>query len=176
MFNYEEVVEFACYAHRDQIRKYTGEPYINHCFDIVEILKEYGIDSKFAHSVAMLHDTVEDTEVTFTEIEKRFGKDIMLHVFFLTDVSRLEFGNRNLRKTLDRFHVATCPWMMVQLIKCADMISNAKSIVKYDYGFSLIYLKEMKLLLENMLEFHPHILHEKIYKKALEYVDNNNKI
>ena len=65
----------------------------------------------------------------------------------LTDVSKLEDGNRATRKSLDRAHIANAsPDAMT--IKLADLISNTASIMEYDANFAKVYLKEKKLLLE----------------------------
>jgi (p)ppGpp synthase/HD superfamily hydrolase len=98
-------------------------------------------------AAAFLHDTVEDTGVTMETIEREFGPEVAEIVFFLTDASRPEHGNRAARKAIDRAHIAKAD-ARAQTIKLADLISNCSSIVKYDPEFAKVYLEEKRLLLE----------------------------
>ena len=61
-------LEFAAKAHEGQVRKYTGEPYITHPMAVAEMLLEHGIEFGAMHIAALLHDTVEDTDVTHEDI------------------------------------------------------------------------------------------------------------
>ena len=132
-----KALEFATVAHAGQKRKYTGEDYIVHPIEVMEIVK----------TVALLHDVVEDTNVSLEDIRLSFGNDVADLVFWLTDVSKLKDGNRATRKSLDRAHIANAsPDAMT--IKLADLISNTVSIMEYDANFAKVYLKEKKLLLE----------------------------
>lgn len=139
---------FATAAHAAvaQVRKYTGEPYIVHPFEVAMTVKQIGGTPEMV-AAAFLHDTVEDTGVTMETIEREFGPEIAEIVFFLTDVSRPEHGNRAARKAIDRAHIAKAD-ARAQTIKLADLISNCSSIVKYDPEFAKVYLEEKRLLLE----------------------------
>lgn len=142
--------EIATYYHRNQFRKYTGEPYIIHPENVVNILKTIDATSEML-SAAWLHDVVEDTECTNDIIEKEFGRTISIMVEMLTDVSKKEDGNRLTRKTIDREHTArACP--CVKSIKLADLIDNTNSIVNYDKNFARVYLQEKEALLEVLKE------------------------
>ena len=66
-FTLFEAYEFATAAHEGQVRKYTGEPYVNHPFAVAESVADH-VDDKVAIAAAVLHDTVEDTAVTLEEI------------------------------------------------------------------------------------------------------------
>jgi (p)ppGpp synthase/HD superfamily hydrolase len=137
---------FAKCAHRQQKRKYTGEPYANHCRNVAGIVAEYTSDPAVI-AAATLHDVLEDTEVTPAEMRDVFGDRVTLLVIEVTDVSRLEDGNREVRKRLDREHLAgSSPDGAT--IKLADLIDNTSSIVKYDKGFARSYLREKESLLE----------------------------
>ena len=63
---------FAYEKHKRQRRKYTGEPYINHCLEVVALVACVTSDKSMI-SAAFLHDTVEDCGVTFKEIQELFG-------------------------------------------------------------------------------------------------------
>ena len=140
---------FADHAHGSigQIRKYTGEPYVRHPQAVAELVTRAGGDEAMI-CAAWLHDTVEDTPVTLAEVSA-FGTEIGELVYWLTDVSRPEHGNRQVRKAMDREHIARAP-ARAQAVKLADLIHNSESILKHDPGFAVGYLKEKALLLEAM--------------------------
>ena len=77
---------FAGLAHGSQKRKYTGEPYIVHPVEVSEIVAWHN-GSKEMIAAALLHDTVEDTDVTIDDIRNEFGNAVALLVDDLTDVS-----------------------------------------------------------------------------------------
>lgn len=144
----EKARVFATAAHAavGQLRKYTNEPYIVHPFEVAMTVKQVGGTPEMI-AAAYLHDTVEDTGVTLEMIEREFGPEVKDMVFFLTDISKPEMGNRARRKAIDREHIARAD-ARVQTIKLADIISNCSSIVKYDPEFAKVYLEEKRLLLE----------------------------
>lgn len=142
---------FAEKAHDDvkQVRKYTGEPYINHPREVRAIMKKYatGPISDEQQAAALLHDVVEDTNVTAADIEQEFGSKVATLVSWLTDVSKLTDGNRKVRKNIDLQHSAAAP-AEAHSIKLADLISNSLSIVQHDPGFAKTYLREKAALLQ----------------------------
>lgn len=144
-----EAMVFAREAHKNQVRKYTGEPYINHLAEVTGIAMSVGWHAALIHpdkfmAVCWLHDCVEDCGVKIEEIESRFGFDVALGVSGLSDI---ETGNRAERKQKARDRLALCSgW--IQTIKCADLISNTSSIVKHDPKFAVTYLEEKRLLLD----------------------------
>lgn len=137
---------YATEMHGDQKRKYTGEPYVCHCFDVAGIVASV-TSSPAMLAAAILHDTVEDTAATLDDIQDIFGPHVENLVMWLTDASRPEDGNRAARKKIDRDFLAQAP-AYAQTIKLADLISNTRSIVKYDPGFAKVYLPEKQALLE----------------------------
>ena len=134
-----EAMMFARHAHRNQVRKYTGNPYIDHLAEVAGILGTVE-RAMPALAVAWLHDCVEDCGVTLSEIDDRFGSMVAIGVSGLSD---METGNRSERKQKSRDRLAACSgW--IQTIKCADLISNTSSIVKHDPKFAVIYLEEKR--------------------------------
>ena len=130
-----------------QKRKYTGEPYIVHPAEVVGILRVAGVFSPDMLAAAWLHDVLEDTRVTQSDLLQVFGPVVAALVNQLTDVSKPWDGNREARKRIDREHTArACP--EAKSIKLADLISNTRSIVEHDRNFARVYLKEKALLLE----------------------------
>lgn len=151
---------FAREVHKDQKRKYTGNPYTDHLAEVVGIVStvaiQYG-DWQMAEqmaAVAWLHDTVEDTDVTLEDIERRFGFMVAVGVSGLTDN---ETGNRAERKAKSRDRLSRCAgW--IQTIKCADLISNTSSIVEHDPKFAAVYLEEKRLLLDVLTNADPRLI------------------
>ena len=141
---------FATAAHAavGQKRKYTGKDYIVHPEEVAEIVKRNGGTSEMI-AAAWLHDTVEDTQVTFEQIEDEFEATVTRLVEWLTDVSKPSDGNRKTRKAMDRQHTADAP-IDAQLVKCADLIANTSSITRHDPDFARVYMREKKMTLEAM--------------------------
>ena len=97
MSNNDSLVErskaFAIAAHRaiDHRRKYTGDPYDVHLSAVAELVESVGGTPEMI-AAAWLHDTVEDTPTTISDIEREFGPRVAELVRALTDVSRLELS------------------------------------------------------------------------------------
>ena len=130
----------------DHRRKYTNEPYINHPAAVVDILRSIN-HSDTMLAVAWLHDTVEDTNTTYTEILNNFGVEVLAGVDWLTDkYADPKLGNREIRKFLERQRFFNAPtW--VKTVKLADLIDNSRSILQHDKGFAATYLVEKQNLL-----------------------------
>jgi (p)ppGpp synthase/HD superfamily hydrolase len=142
----DRALAFATIAHGDQKRKYSGEPYIVHPVEVMKIVETVEHDDSML-AAALLHDVVEDTDVTIEEIEASFGSDVAELVGFLTDVSKPEDGNRKHRKGMDREHSAQSS-ARAQTVKLADLISNSRDILENDPSFAKVYLHEKSLLLD----------------------------
>ena len=144
-----QVYAMAAHAAVGQKRKYTGEPYIVHPAEVASIVARVPGATPDMVAAAWLHDVVEDTGCTFTDVHMAFGIDIATLVGWLTDVSRPEDGNRAVRKAIDRAHTADAP-AEAQTIKLADLISNSRSIMQHDPEFARVYLEEKRMLLAVM--------------------------
>ena len=159
----DKAIQFATKAHEGQIRKYTGEPYIVHPLAVMEIVKTVNHTVEMLMA-AVLHDTVEDCDVTIQDIDREFGPVVAQLVDELTDVSKPEDGNRAFRKGLDREHSAQAS-AQGQTIKIADLLDNTKSITEHDEHFAKVYMKEKALLLQ-LLDKADKILLKKAQKKV----------
>jgi len=148
----ERAKQFAVKKHAEinHVRKYTKEPYINHPAAVVELVRSVP-HTEAMLAAAWLHDTVEDTETTLTDIKDNFGEEVCALVEMLTDVSKPEDGNRVVRKAMDREHTAKA-MPPAKTIKLADLIDNSHSIIKHDPAFAKVYLNEKALLLEVLTE------------------------
>lgn len=156
----QRAVEFCKNAHDSvgQRRKYTNEPYWVHPIEVMQIVKRAG-GTEAQQIAALLHDTVEDTNVTLEEITAEFGGEVAKLVEMLTDVSRPSDGNRAKRKQLDLEHTRLAS-PEAKTIKLADLISNSRSIKEHDPGFAAIYFKEKERLLEVLTEGNQTLLAE----------------
>ncbi|WP_228897774.1 HD domain-containing protein [Acidovorax sp. Leaf73] len=152
-----KAMEFARRAHAKQVRKYTGNPYVDHLAEVAGIVAtvqhEFMVPPGVMLAVAWLHDCVEDQGVSLQEIDDRFGCTVAIGVSGLSD---LEEGNRAERKAASRARLADCTsW--IQTIKCADLISNTSSIVMHDPKFAVTYLAEKRALLDVMTKADPRL-------------------
>jgi (p)ppGpp synthase/HD superfamily hydrolase len=141
----------AAHAAAGQRRKYTGEPYHLHPFEVADTVAgtEYCTEEMIV--AALLHDVVEDTEVSLDVIARQFGLIATAYVEQLTDVSVLGDGNRAARKAIDLAHTAKAS-PQAKTIKLADLISNSRSIIKHDPEFAKVYLTEKRALLKVLTE------------------------
>ncbi|HFV9306341.1 hypothetical protein BEH75_25300 [Citrobacter freundii] len=149
-----EAMIFAMQVHKDQKRKFTGNPYFNHLSEVAGIVGSVELTSDIVLAVAWLHDSIEDQGVIPEEIEKRFGKHVRIGVEALSD---LETGTREERKRMSRERLAKQPsW--IQNIKVADIISNCSSVLMHDQSFAKVYLAEKRLLLDVLTKASPELL------------------
>lgn len=146
-FRVTEALVFATTSHGSQARKYTGEPYIVHPIEVMQLLHSKGFDDTH-RIVALLHDTLEDTKLRPENIVYYFGLDVRDHVLALTDIKDPN-KNRATRKAEQRERLSKA-CALVQNVKCADLISNAKGIGRYDPEFYKVYAAEARALLAVM--------------------------
>ncbi|MDD2367543.1 MAG: HD domain-containing protein [Desulfuromonadaceae bacterium] len=121
-----EAISFAADKHSNQRRKdHEASPYINHPITVATILASEGeVDDETLLIAAILHDTVEDTKTTFSELEYFFGIEITNVVREVTDDKDLE---KQTRKDLQITHALHASPRAKQ-IKIADKISNIRDI------------------------------------------------
>ncbi len=144
----DQAREYAIAAHSriNHRRKYSKQPYSDHLSAVAKLVATV-TDDRETIAAAWLHDVVEDTTVTLTDVEESFGRTISGLVDELTDISRPGDGNRAARKKIDLDHLARAS-PRAQTVKLADLIDNCVDISKNDPRFALVYLKEMEALLE----------------------------
>ena len=124
----EEAYHFSGNAHKGQFRD-SGEPYISHPLAVAGILADWHLDSQ-ALMAALLHDVMEDTEVSKEEISKRFGKAVAELVDGVSKLDKIEFQSQevaqaeNFRKML----LAMARDVRVILIKLADRLHNMRTL------------------------------------------------
>jgi guanosine-3',5'-bis(diphosphate) 3'-pyrophosphohydrolase len=148
----KRAAKFAAHWHGStgQVRKYTGEPYINHPAAVAALVASVPHD-EIMLAAAWLHDVVEDTPCTLLDIHNAFGLQVAALVEQLTDVSKPADGNRAKRKEMDRLHLSSAS-SKAKTIKLADLIDNSHSILERDPDFAKVYITEKRMLLEVLRE------------------------
>jgi len=119
---------FAQNAHRNQLRN-SGERYITHPVETAHILTELELDT-ITLSAALLHDVVEDTDVTMEEVSAEFGDEVAFLVDGVTKLSRLEFKTKEeaQAENLRKMFFAMAQDIRVVLIKLADRLHNMRTL------------------------------------------------
>lgn len=159
----ENALAMASIYHRDQKRKYTNEPYIEHPKLVSKIIVDYMISCDdiplFAfdpmeyaviRSAALLHDTIEDTNATYEELQKVFGKTVCDLVYWLTDDSTPADGNRKFRKEKYLEKLLQSPYE-AKCLKIADVLANIRNLAKVvpdkDLDFAMKYVSEKEQMI-----------------------------
>ncbi len=120
--------ELAEGMHAGQMRK-SGEAFINHPLTVAIILAEYGMDTDTI-AAALLHDTVEDTDLTLDEVREEFGDEVANLTDGVTKLDRLEFDSSEEQQaaTIRKMVVAMAADVRVLLIKLADRMHNIRTL------------------------------------------------
>jgi GTP pyrophosphokinase len=118
----------AAEAHAGQMRQ-TGDPYIVHPLAVAEILAGYGLDCRTI-AAALLHDTVEDTDLTLERLRKEFGDEVAMLIDGVTKLDKIKFSSREEASaaTIRKMAVAMAKDMRVLLIKLADRTHNIRTM------------------------------------------------
>ena len=140
----EKAYLFACKAHEGQTRK-SGEPYIHHLIEVCYILTtlQCGPSTLIA---GLLHDTVEDTDVTLEQIKKEFGDDVMNLVDSLTKIQRLKLSHRSEEEFVYEDHrkifLGMAKDVRVIVIKLADRLHNMRTLSSLSRDRQLVLARE----------------------------------
>ncbi|MEN6390852.1 MAG: bifunctional (p)ppGpp synthetase/guanosine-3',5'-bis(diphosphate) 3'-pyrophosphohydrolase [Syntrophomonas sp.] len=120
--------EYALAAHTGQ-KRFSGEPYIIHPVEVALILTEIEMDVP-SICAALLHDVVEDTDASYTNILGEFGEEIASLVDGVTKLSRIDFKSREeaQAENLRKMFLAMAKDIRVILIKLADRLHNMRTL------------------------------------------------
>lgn len=120
--------DFSQKAHGDQTRE-SGALYFSHPLEVADILTNYRLDGA-SIVTALLHDTLEDTETTETDIRDNFGDEIAQLVDGVTKLTRLELQSTKAKQAENfrKFVLATSRDIRVLVVKLADRLHNMRTI------------------------------------------------
>ncbi|MFJ1640874.1 RelA/SpoT family protein [Streptomyces sp. NPDC088256] len=113
-------------SHRGQTRK-SGEPYITHPLAVTLILAQLGAETTTL-TASLLHDTVEDTDVTLDQVREQFGKEVCYLVDGVTKLEKVDYGAAAEPETFRKMLVATGDDVRVMSIKLADRLHNMRTL------------------------------------------------
>ncbi|MCS0637641.1 HD domain-containing protein [Streptomyces sp. LP05-1] len=113
-------------SHRGQFRK-SGDPYITHPLAVTLILAELGAETTTL-TAALLHDTVEDTELTLDQVGAEFGAEVRYLVDGVTKLEKVDYGAAAEPETFRKMLVATGNDVRVMSIKLADRLHNMRTL------------------------------------------------
>ncbi|BAT71831.1 GTP pyrophosphokinase [Thermosulfidibacter takaii ABI70S6] len=124
----DRAFERANQAHQGQ-KRLSGEPYIVHPLEVALILSEMRMDP-ITVAAALLHDVLEDTEITKKELEKEFGEEITFLVESVSKISKIEAKTHIQRQaeTIRKMLLAMAKDLRVIIIKLADRLHNMRTL------------------------------------------------
>ncbi len=124
----KNALQFSIEMHKNQKRK-SGDPYVVHCIDVANILIDWNMDVTTVAS-ALLHDTVEDTDVTIEKIRESFGDDIAFLVDGVTKVDNIIFKSEEHKQAenFTKLFLSLAKDLRVIIIKFADRLNNMQTI------------------------------------------------
>ena len=124
-----EAFELAELAHAQQKRS-SGEPYIIHPLAVAEILTDLGLDPDTIVA-ALLHDTIEDTDVSYAQIKQKFGVSVANMVDGVTKLTRMNYDSAEEEEieSLRKMFIAMARDIRVILIKLVDRLHNMRTLM-----------------------------------------------
>ncbi|MDX1690158.1 MAG: bifunctional (p)ppGpp synthetase/guanosine-3',5'-bis(diphosphate) 3'-pyrophosphohydrolase [Acidimicrobiia bacterium] len=127
-----QAYETAFASHAGQFRK-SGEPFITHPLAVTLVLAEYGLDAETL-AASLLHDVVEDTELTLGDVRVEFGDTVAELIDGVTKLDRVKFSNREEAQaaTIRKMVIAMARDVRVLLIKLADRLHNVRTLDALD--------------------------------------------
>lgn len=146
----EEAKDLARMVHRGQTRKHSDEEYVEHCFEVGDIVASVSWTTTEMVIAAICHDVLEmgDPQETVL-IYQKFNDLACIYIEGMTELTKPSYGNRYVRKRKEAKRLSLQS-REVQTIKCADFISNTKDIVEKNKGFAKVYIPEKKWCLIGM--------------------------
>ncbi len=123
----KKAFQFAKEKHSNQ-KRFSGEPYFTHLFETAKILAEMN-SSAITISAGLLHDTIEDSGVTFEELQKEFGTEVAFIVEGVSKLGKLRYhGTDRHNESLRKFFVAMSQDIRVLMVKLADRLHNMRTL------------------------------------------------
>ena len=120
----DKALQIASVAHEGQYRKNTKTPYIAHPVAVGMILQKAGYREEMV-AAGILHDTVEDTDLTMEDIEREFGKEIAIIVEGCSEPDKSLSWEERKEHTIEFLKTAS---EEIRVVACADKLHNVRSI------------------------------------------------
>lgn len=164
--------EICVTAHKGQFRKSSEEYYI-HPLNVAKIIVTLGMDSE-SIAAALLHDVVEDTEISSEEIKRDFGEEVALLVDGVTKIGRIQYVSREQAQaeSLRKMLIAMGKDIRVIVIKLADRLHNMRTLD------SLPEAKQLEKSLETIEVYAPiahrlgiHAIKEELEDLSIRHLD-----
>ena len=161
-----EVYNLASRLHKEQKRD-SGEPYIIHPLAVASILASLHMDDTTIMA-GLLHDVVEDTDMTLEDIRELFGDDMVVLLDGVTKLSKLEFRSKQERQVenLRKMFLAMSKDIRIIIIKLADRLHNMRTLSSHRSE-----LRKKEIALETQEIFAPLAHRLGIYKIKWELED-----
>lgn len=156
---YQKTLSFANHAHREQKLPGSDLPYVAHlcnvCMEAVHAVVQSGTeDINLTLQCALLHDTIEDTDLTYQDIEKEFGTQVADGVLALTKDENLD-KSEQMPDSLQRILQQSSE---IRIVKMADRINNlSKPPYYWTKEKKTKYQKEARLILDTLGGVNPYI-------------------
>lgn len=122
----EKAIQVAAKAHDQQYRKSTGTPYISHPFSVGMYLLKAGCSEQVV-AAGILHDVVEDTDLSIEQIIELFGSEVATIVEGCSEPDKTQSWEKRKQHTIDFLREAS---LEIKLVACADKLHNVKSILE----------------------------------------------
>ena len=161
----ERAYEFAKYLHKGQVRQ-SGEEYITHPLNVAHILAEMHADRDTV-CAGLLHDTLEDTDITKEDIAEKFNKDVANLVDGVTKIRKLNFSSKQAQNLANTRKIITgiTEDVRIIIIKLADRLHNMRTL-QYKNEF-----KQKENSIETMEIFVPLAYYIGAYRIKIELED-----
>lgn len=124
----KKAYRYSAKAHQKQ-KRYSGEPYTSHLLEVAKILADLELDM-ITIAAGILHDVIEDTDISLSTIKEEFSEEIAMLVNGVTKLSRISFKTREERQAENfrKMFLAMAEDVRVILIKLADRLNNMRTL------------------------------------------------
>ncbi|MBA6157205.1 bifunctional (p)ppGpp synthetase/guanosine-3',5'-bis(diphosphate) 3'-pyrophosphohydrolase [Tenacibaculum sp. S7007] len=171
---YQKALKFAGQKHSNQKVPGTKANYLLHISNVaMEVIMAYNFESSFnlnfAIQIAILHDTIEDTDTNYEEIKKIFGQDIAMGVQALTKNENLKSKSERMLDSLNRINTLQ---KEVGIVKIADRITNLQSPPEHWSREKIIKYHKEAQIISDLLKEKNNYLNKRLESKISDYEKN----
>ena len=170
---YKKILNYATFMHRGLVRE-DNTPYIEHPKRVAEYIKSLdNLDNDNLIYAALLHDTIEDTDATYKELELLFGQDIANLVFEVTTDAKEKNKIGKLNYLKDKVLKISDDAL---ILKLSDRLDNVRDLVNANKDFQIKYSNETYELIKHLIQNRKlNNIHQKICREImLKLVEYNN--